>query len=129
PKPGEWLTPLSLPTGRSLDQRTRFWAGPIPPAPLALFSFRQEGDFMSFSLSGRQFPATRLRRNRFSEFSRRLVRETSLSASDFIYPMFVIEGAGQREPIASMPGIERVSIDELKKEVEELLELGVPAIA
>src|SRR5690606_41152185 len=84
---------------------------------------------MSFSLSGRQFPATRLRRNRFSEFSRRLVRENSLSASDFIYPMFVIEGAGQREPIASMPGIERVSIDELKKEVEELLELGVPAIA
>jgi len=84
---------------------------------------------MSFSLSGRQFPATRLRRNRFSEFSRRLVRETSLSASDFIFPVFVIEGSNQREPIASMPGIERVSIDELKREVEELLELGVPAIA
>lgn len=84
---------------------------------------------MTFSLTGRQFPATRRRRNRFSEFSRRLVRENSLSAADFIYPMFIIEGNGQREPIESMPGIERVSIDELKKEVEELLTLGVPAIA
>lgn len=84
---------------------------------------------MTFSLTGRQFPATRMRRNRSSEFSRRLVRENTLSAADFIYPMFIIEGNGQREPIESMPGIERVSIDELKKEVEELLTLGVPAIA
>jgi porphobilinogen synthase len=84
---------------------------------------------MSFSPTGRQFPATRMRRNRFSEFSRRLVRENTLSAADFIYPMFVVEGTAQREPIASMPGIERVSIDELKKEVEELLTLGIPAIA
>jgi len=65
-----------------------------------------------------------MRRNRFSEFSRRLVRENTLSAADFIYPMFVVEGTGQREPIASMPGIDRVSIDLLKKEVEELLSLG-----
>lgn len=84
---------------------------------------------MSLSLTGRQFPSTRLRRNRFSEFSRRLVRENTLSASDFIYPMFIIEGQGKREPIASMPGIERVTIDELQREVEELLQLGVPAIA
>lgn len=84
---------------------------------------------MSFSYSDRRFPATRMRRNRFSEFSRRLVRENSLSPADFIYPMFVIEGNGQREPIKSMPGIERVSIDELKKEVEELLMLGVSAVA
>lgn len=84
---------------------------------------------MSFSYSGRQFPATRMRRNRFSEFSRRLVRERTLSPADFIYPMFVIEGSGRREAIPSMPGIERVSLDELKKEVEELLTLGVPAIA
>lgn len=84
---------------------------------------------MSFSYSDRRFPATRMRRNRFSEFSRRLVRENTLSPDDFIYPMFVIEGNGQREPIASMPGIERVSIDELKKEIEELLTLGVPAVA
>jgi porphobilinogen synthase len=84
---------------------------------------------MSFSYSDRRFPATRMRRNRFSQFSRRLVRENTLSADDFIYPMFVIEGNGRREPIASMPGIERVSIDELKREVEELLTLGVPAVA
>lgn len=84
---------------------------------------------MTGTISQRAFPATRMRRNRFSEFSRRLVRENELSASDFIYPVFVIEGQNQREPIASMPGIERVSIDQLKKEVEELLEFGVPAIA
>ena len=84
---------------------------------------------MSFSYTDRRFPATRMRRNRFSEFSRRLVREHSLSPADFIYPMFVVEGNGQREPITSMPGIERVSIDELKKEVEELLTLGVSAVA
>lgn len=77
----------------------------------------------------RQFPATRMRRNRFSEFSRRLVRENTLTSADFIYPMFVIEGRKQREAIGSMPGIERVSIDELLKEVEQLLKLGVPAIA
>ena len=77
----------------------------------------------------RQFPGTRMRRNRFSDFSRRLVRENELSSNDFIYPVFVIEGQNQREAIHSMPGIERVSIDELKREVEQLLELGVPAIA
>lgn len=84
---------------------------------------------MTRSIVSRQFPGTRMRRNRFSEFSRRLVRETDLSANDFIYPMFVIEGQNQRESITSMPGIERLSIDELKREVEQLLELKVPAIA
>jgi porphobilinogen synthase len=66
---------------------------------------------------------------RFSDFSRRLMRETTLSADNLIYPMFVIEGRGQREPVASMPGIERVSIDELVREGEALLQLGVPAVA
>lgn len=84
---------------------------------------------MTRSIVSRQFPGTRMRRHRFSDFSRRLVRENEISANDFIYPMFVIEGQNQREPIASMPGIERVSIDELKREVEQLLELGVPAVA
>ena len=77
----------------------------------------------------RRFPNTRMRRNRFSEFSRRLVRENEVSASDFIFPVFVIEGKNQREAIESMPGIFRMTIDELEREVEELLELGVPAIA
>ena len=62
-------------------------------------------------------------------FSRRLMRETRLSADDLIYPVFVIEGKGQREPVASMPGVERVSIDLLLKEGEQCLQLGIPAIA
>ncbi|MEO0442636.1 MAG: porphobilinogen synthase [Pseudomonadota bacterium] len=77
----------------------------------------------------RQFPRTRLRRNRFSEFSRRLVRETELSTSDLIYPMFVIEGINKRVAIDSMPGIERYSIDALLKEAEVIAKLGIPAIA
>ncbi len=77
----------------------------------------------------RQFPATRLRRNRFSEFSRRLVRETELTTNDLIYPVFIIDGKNQRQAINSMPGQFRMTIDELEREVEELLELGIPAIA
>ncbi len=77
----------------------------------------------------RSFPNTRMRRNRFSDFSRRLVRETDLSANDFIFPVFVIEGTNKREAIESMPGIFRMTIDELEREVEELLALGIPAIA
>lgn len=84
---------------------------------------------MNGTSAHRQFPATRMRRNRFSEFSRRLCRENELTANDLIYPVFVIEGQNQREAITSMPGIERLSIDELKREVEQLLTLGVPAIA
>jgi porphobilinogen synthase len=66
---------------------------------------------------------------RRDDFSRRLMRETSLSPDDLIYPVFVLEGQGQREAIASMPGIERLSIDLLVKEAHELKALGVPAIA
>ncbi len=75
------------------------------------------------------FPATRLRRMRRDEFSRRLARETRLSTDDLVYPLFVREGQGQREAIASMPGIERLSLDELEREAAELLELGIPAVA
>ena len=75
------------------------------------------------------FPATRLRRMRRDDFSRRLLRETRLSADDFIYPLFVREGKRQREAVASMPGIERVSIDEALKEAAELMQLGIPALA
>jgi porphobilinogen synthase len=76
-----------------------------------------------------EFPRTRLRRMRRDEFSRRLMRESTLSADNFIYPMFVIEGANRREPIQSMPGIERVTIDELVREAESLAELDIPALA
>lgn len=76
-----------------------------------------------------EFPRTRLRRMRRDDFSRRLMRESSLSADNLIYPMFVIEGSAQREAIASMPGIERVTIDELVREAQALVELRIPAIA
>ena len=66
---------------------------------------------------------------RRDEFSRRLMRESQLSVDDLIYPMFILEGSGQREAVASMPGVERVSIDELLVEAAELVELGVPMVA
>jgi len=75
------------------------------------------------------FPRRRMRRMRRDDFSRRLMRESSLSVDDLIYPIFVLEGEGQREPVASMPGIERLSIDELLKEAAELVGLGIPAVA
>ena len=75
------------------------------------------------------YPATRMRRMRRDEFSRRLMREHSLQADDLIYPMFIIEGDNQREAVPSMPGIERVSIDQLLVEAEQCLQLGIPAIA
>jgi len=76
-----------------------------------------------------QFPSVRMRRMRRDDFSRRLMRENRLSADDLIYPVFVLEGEGQREPVASMPGVERVSIDELLREAEALMALGIPALA
>ena len=57
------------------------------------------------------FPATRLRRMRRDEFSRRLMRETQLSVDALIYPVFVVEGTQQRQPVTSMPGVERLSVD------------------
>jgi porphobilinogen synthase len=75
------------------------------------------------------YPRRRMRRMRRDDFSRRLMRESHLSVGDLIYPMFVLEGEGQREAVDSMPGIERVSIDELLKEAAELVELGIPAVA
>jgi len=76
-----------------------------------------------------QYPGVRMRRMRRDEFSRRLMRESQLSTDDLIYPVFVLEGDRRREAVASMPGVERLSIDLLLKEAEALLELGVPAIA
>ncbi|HNW79016.1 MAG TPA: porphobilinogen synthase, partial [Candidatus Competibacteraceae bacterium] len=76
-----------------------------------------------------QFPGARPRRLRRDEFSRRLVRETVLTPADLIQPLFVIEGERRREPVASMPGVERLTIDELLREAETLALLGVPALA
>jgi len=76
-----------------------------------------------------EFPQTRMRRMRRDEFSRRLMRENTLTTDNLIYPMFVIEGTSRREPVASMPGVERVTIDRLVVEARELVELGIPALA
>lgn len=75
------------------------------------------------------YPSLRMRRMRYDDFSRRLMRETVLTADDLIYPLFIVEGEKQREPIQSMPGQVRLSIDELLKEAEQIAALGIPAIA
>ncbi|MCG8517595.1 MULTISPECIES: porphobilinogen synthase [Marinobacter] len=77
----------------------------------------------------RAFPASRLRRNRVDDFTRRLVREHRLSVDNLIFPVFVLEGEGQREAVPSMPGVERLSIDLLVEQAAELVELGIPAVA
>ena len=75
------------------------------------------------------FPATRMRRMRAPDFSRRMMRETRLSSDDLIWPVFVLEGDDAVEPIKSMPGVERMTIDRLLPQAERCLELGIPAIA
>ncbi|MDZ7736660.1 MAG: porphobilinogen synthase [Gammaproteobacteria bacterium] len=76
-----------------------------------------------------RYPASRPRRMRRDDFSRRLMRENRLTADDLIYPVFVIEGDSRREPVASMPGIERLTIDQLVQEAAEAAALGIPALA
>lgn len=80
-----------------------------------------------FSVSN--FPRTRLRRNRMTPFSRRLVKENSLSINDLIYPIFVTYGSNVKEEIKSMPGIYRFSLDLLANEIERISSLDIPAIA
>nr|WP_232108750.1 porphobilinogen synthase [Pseudomonas mosselii] len=75
------------------------------------------------------FPATRLRRNRRDAFSRRLVRENTLTVDDLILPVFVLDGEGRREEVPSMPGVERLSIDLLLEAAQGWVELGIPALA
>ena len=81
---------------------------------------------MSF---GGPFPATRMRRMRRDDFSRRLMRESAVTVDDFIYPVFVLDGTGRVEPVASMPGVQRQSLDVLLKTAERAVELGIPALA
>ena len=71
----------------------------------------------------------RLRRNRRTDWSRRLVRETALTANDLIWPVFLTDGTRRRDPVASMPGVERLSVDEAVREAERAARLGIPAMA
>ncbi|MEG3593036.1 MAG: porphobilinogen synthase, partial [Pseudomonadota bacterium] len=75
------------------------------------------------------YPTRRLRRNRRDAFSRALVRENTLTISHLIYPMFVLDGRNVREPISSMPGVERLSIDLMLKQAGRAHSLGIPAVA
>ncbi len=81
------------------------------------------------SATQRRYPASRLRRNRSDDFVRRLVRENHLTSADLIYPVFVLEGENRREAVASMPGVERLSIDLLIEVAAEAVALGIPALA
>ncbi len=76
-----------------------------------------------------RYPTTRMRRMRASTFSRDLMREHALTVKDLIYPVFIIEGENNRQTVASMPGVERLTIDQLLVEATEIHQLGVPAIA
>ncbi len=82
-----------------------------------------------FDTSRGAFPGVRMRRMRRDHFSRRLMQESQITADDFIFPMFILDGQNQVEAVPSMPGVERVSIDNLLKEAEQLLNLGIPAVA
>ena len=84
---------------------------------------------MAFQTQRGPFPSTRMRRLRANAFSRRLVRESALTPDDLIFPVFVLEGEGQREQVASMPGIERLSVDLLVEQAKEANTLGIPALA
>ncbi|WP_010325029.1 porphobilinogen synthase [Marinobacterium stanieri] len=84
---------------------------------------------MAFTNSQRYYPETRMRRMRADDFSRRLMRENTLSTDDLIYPVFVLEGEGQVEDVPSMPGVRRYSIDLLVEKAREWHALGIPALA
>jgi porphobilinogen synthase len=75
------------------------------------------------------FPATRMRRNRKADWSRRLVSESALSVNDLLWPIFLTEGEGVREPVATMPGVSRLSVDEAVRAATEAASLGIPVIA
>ncbi|WP_226665096.1 porphobilinogen synthase [Microbulbifer aggregans] len=84
---------------------------------------------MSSSLLRGAYPQTRLRRLRANDFSRRLVRENHLTSDDLILPLFVIEGRGETQKVASMPGVERLTVDLLAAKAKDLVALGIPAVA
>src|SRR5688572_27430851 len=76
-----------------------------------------------------QFPAVRMRRMRRDDFSRRLMRENVLTADDLIYPVFIVDGKNRAEKVASMPGVDRMSVDRLLKHAEQCVKLRIPVLA
>ena len=100
-------------------------AAKLPP----LSGNSQNKNAETMSITTPSYPATRMRRNRRTPWLRRLVAENTLTPADLILPVFVIEGNGAREPVASMPGVERLSIDQLVKAGIEARDLGIPMLA
>jgi porphobilinogen synthase len=84
---------------------------------------------MTKAMTNPSYPATRMRRLRRHDWSRQLVAESTLSASDFIWPVFIVDGEKKREPVASMPGVDRLSIDMIAGAAEEAARLGIPVMA
>jgi porphobilinogen synthase len=115
-------SPLAVDSGgQILDYR--------PGAAVGFAAHEERCDVTDFSYSTGAFPSVRMRRMRRDAFSRRLMRETRLTPDDLIYPLFVLEGKGRREAVASMPGVERLSIDLLVEEARRAADLGIPAVA
>src|SRR5581483_439581 len=108
---------------------------PVPPGRIHLTLWSCNGLLQSRRQLGKtasmtpSFPATRMRRLRRHEWTRKLVAENSLSASDFIWPLFLVEGEKKREPVASMPGVERLSVDQAVGAAEDAAKLGIPVVA
>ncbi len=98
-------------------------ASPLRPKAESIPSVETNSGFEPLGLTHRA------RRNRQAEWTRKLVRENVLTTGDLIWPLFLIEGSAKREPISSMPGVERLSIDEAVRAAAEAVELGIPAIA
>ncbi|SDG91298.1 porphobilinogen synthase [Roseospirillum parvum] len=87
------------------------------------------GTHSNFAAFPGRYPATRLRRNRHDDWTRRLVAENTLTVNDLIWPVFVVEGTDQTQEVASMPGVRRFSVDRLSEAVGRAVELGIPAIS
>jgi porphobilinogen synthase len=104
---------MAIKFGRPLESRVRF--APVEP------DSRQSAPALELT--------TRLRRNRRADWSRRLVREHALTTDDLIWPLFVVAGSGTRVPVGSMPGVERLSVDEVVREAERAASLHIPAVA
>src|SRR5512147_1619762 len=109
--PGACL--MAIKFGRPIESRTRFT--PVEANPAA------KDEQLDLSV--------RMRRNRRSEWVRRLVREHVLTTDDLIWPLFVCDGRNTRAPVASMPGVERLSVDQLVREAERAAKLTIPCIA
>jgi porphobilinogen synthase len=93
------------------------------------FFKKEPPSFLLWTSGMPAFPTTRLRRNRYDAWTRRLVAEHAVTVNDLIWPIFIIEGAGQVVPVASMPGVSRVTLDRLEAHVAPAVELGIPAVA